>query len=165
MECFGKEAAQKNADLVLNKQVRLEKDVSETDRYGRLLRYVYVGDMLINKELINQGFARSSTYPPDVKFQDQFTAAEGRARIEQRGLWGACRNETGTAATSAPALPREQGQCEIKGNINAENEKIYHVPGCGSYEKTKIDEARGERYFCREEDALGAGWRKANNCS
>ena len=54
--------------------------------------------------------------------------------------------------------------CTIKGNISAKKEKIYHVEGCGSYAKTKIDESAGERWFCTEEDAKAAGWRKAGNC-
>src|SRR4030042_2567140 len=44
VQCYGKEAAAKNKELVEGKRVRLEKDVSETDKYGRLLRYVFVGD-------------------------------------------------------------------------------------------------------------------------
>lgn len=54
--------------------------------------------------------------------------------------------------------------CEIKGNISSTNEKIYHLLGCGSYEKTVIDESAGERWFCSEQDAVAAGWRKAGNC-
>jgi len=52
--------------------------------------------------------------------------------------------------------------CMIKGNISTE--KIYHLPGCGSYDKTVIDESKGERWFCSEKEAIVAGWRKAKNC-
>jgi hypothetical protein len=48
--------------------------------------------------------------------------------------------------------------CQIKGNIGSSG-KIYHVPGSQAYEKTKIDEARGERWFCSEDQAVAAGWR------
>lgn len=54
--------------LVLNKQVRLEKDVSQADRYGRLLRYVFVGDLFVNLEMVKKGYALAYTYPPDVKY-------------------------------------------------------------------------------------------------
>ena len=55
--------------------------------------------------------------------------------------------------------------CTIKGNIGSGGDKIYHVSGCGSYEKTTIDKSKGERWFCSEQDALDAGWRKALNCN
>lgn len=54
--------------------------------------------------------------------------------------------------------------CVIKGNISSSGEKIYHLPGCQSYSKTVISEEAGERWFCSENEALGAGWRKAKNC-
>lgn len=54
--------------------------------------------------------------------------------------------------------------CDIKGNISSSGEKIYHVRGCQSYSKTAIDEGVGERWFCSENEALNAGWRKAKNC-
>lgn len=89
--CFGIESSNKNKDLVLGKEVRLVKDVSETDKYGRLLRYVYVGDTFVNDELVREGYARASTYPPDVKFQDKFFESEKYARENNLGLWGNCR--------------------------------------------------------------------------
>lgn len=85
--CFGKEASAKNKELVLGKEVRLVKDVSETDKYQRLLRYVYAGDLFINEYLVREGYARASSYPPDVKYQDLFRDAEREAREANRGLW------------------------------------------------------------------------------
>ncbi|MDD5103442.1 MAG: S-layer homology domain-containing protein [Candidatus Peribacteraceae bacterium] len=67
----------------------------------------------------------------------------------------------------SPALEEEEpvnDSCEIKGNISSKQEKIYHVPGCGSYNQTQINEAAGERWFCSEQEAVDAGWRKAENC-
>ena len=98
VECFGKEASDKNKELVLNKRVQLVKDVSETDKYGRLLRYVYVNDpsidsgqvIFVNNTLVREGFANASTYPPDVKFALQFKKAEEEARAQGKGLWGSC---------------------------------------------------------------------------
>jgi micrococcal nuclease len=87
VECYGKEASLKNKELVEGKEVRLEKDVSETDRYGRLLRYVYVGDLFVNYELVAEGYAQSSSYPPDIKHQDKFKEAEAEARKKEKGLW------------------------------------------------------------------------------
>jgi len=95
IECFGKEASSKNNELVAGKKVRLEKDVSETDKYGRLLRYVWVGDTFVNDCLVRQGYAKASSYPPDVKYQEQFRQAEQEARDAGRGLWaaGICEEE------------------------------------------------------------------------
>ncbi len=97
--CFGKEASDANTRLVAGRTVELEKDVSETDRYGRLLRYVYVevegrGMVMVNEELVRAGYARASTYPPDVKYEDRFRALEAQARAGGAGLWGpACAPE------------------------------------------------------------------------
>lgn len=85
--CFGKEASAENKAVVSGEDVRLERDVSDTDRYGRLLRYVYVGDIFVNEYLVREGYARASSYPPDVKYQDVFREAEREARESKRGLW------------------------------------------------------------------------------
>ena len=155
VQCFGKEAAAKNRELVEGKRVRLERDVSETDKYGRLLRYVYVGDLLVNEILVKEGYAFSSTYPPGVKHQSLFQAAEKQAREANRGLWGSCGAVAG-AKTTQPATG-----CVIKGNISSSGEKIYHLPGQKYYNQTVIDESKGERWFCTEEEAQAAGWRKS----
>jgi len=167
VQCFGVEASNKNKELVEGKMVRLEKDITDRDKYNRLLRYVYVGDIFINLELVKQGFAYSYSYPPDIKYQEQFVKAQQEAREAKRGLWSACPQVSQTAEeTPAPVVPSTPSDtsCQIKGNINASGEKIYHLPGCGSYSKTQIDESRGERWFCTEAEAQAAGWRKALNC-
>lgn len=92
--CFGKEAAVENKKLVEGKKVMLVKDVSEADKFGRLLRYIYVADqdqlIFVNDYLVRQGFAQASTFPPDVKFNQEFIEAEREARDNQRGLWERC---------------------------------------------------------------------------
>ncbi|MDO8466588.1 MAG: thermonuclease family protein [bacterium] len=167
VQCFGKEASVRNKELVEGKRIRLEKDITDTDRYGRLLRYVYVGDDFINLKLVSGGFASSYTYPPDVKHQSQFIEAQRVARDNNLGLWGSCPIQT-TPPASQPTTPTpvapSGSSCTIKGNISSTGEKIFHVEGCGSYSKTQIDEARGEQWFCSEADAVSAGWRKAKNC-
>ncbi len=89
-ECFYTEATKRNAELVLNKSVRLVRDVSATDQYGRLLRYVYVGDDLINQRLVREGYALAITYPPDVVMVNELRGAESEARADQVGLWSVC---------------------------------------------------------------------------
>lgn len=90
VECFGKEASVYNKELVEGKEVRLERDISERDTYGRLLRFVYLEDgTFVNEVLVREGYAFVSTYPPDVVKQDIFRQAELEARNEKRGLWNA----------------------------------------------------------------------------
>lgn len=88
VEYFGKEAAEKNRELVEAKYVFLEKDVSNKDRYGRFLRYVYLADgTFVNLELVKQGYAQVATYPPDLKYVEEFLKAEKEAREKEIGLW------------------------------------------------------------------------------
>lgn len=61
-------------------------------------------------------------------------------------------------APSTPALD-QQTSCDIKGNISKSGEYIYHLPGDKYYAQTRIDESRGERWFCSESEARAAGWR------
>ena len=75
--------------------VQLEPDVELRDRYDRLLAYVWKDQSMVNWNLVLQGWAVQLTYPPNVQYVDWFTAAERRAREENRGLWAqdgfACR--------------------------------------------------------------------------
>ena len=70
----GAAARAQNIALVSGRTVRLEQDVSPTDPYGRLLRYVWIGDMLVNAELVRLGYARAVAYPPDIKHQAMLEA-------------------------------------------------------------------------------------------
>lgn len=92
VQCFGKEASNRNKELVEGKTVELEKDISETDKYGRLLRYVWIDGKMINEQLVSEGYARISTFPPDVKYSQIFLAAEKEARLGNVGLWKKCNN-------------------------------------------------------------------------
>ncbi len=87
-EPFGAEATAANKALVEGKTVQLEKDVSETDQYGRLLRYVYVDGMMVNAELLRQGMAHVATFPPDVKYVDEFLEIQRTAQESGAGMWG-----------------------------------------------------------------------------
>ena len=92
VQCFGVAASAENKRLVENQTVYLVKDVSETDRYGRLLRYVYLSPEasvsgMVNALLVQGGFAKSSSYPPDIAQQSVFQNLETEARLASRGLW------------------------------------------------------------------------------
>ena len=86
-ETFGSEASIMNSSLVGGKVVTLVKDVSEVDKYGRLLRYVIVDDLFVNYEMVRRGYASAITYPPDVSCAETFRQAEQQARNEHLGLW------------------------------------------------------------------------------
>lgn len=173
-ECFGIEASSRNAALVENKTVYLEKDVSETDRYGRLLRYVWIGDTLINQKLVEDGYAFARSYPPDIRYQERLSQAEQVAHESNRGLWEECylpelKELNSLLKTSDEKIlgasddsKISQG-CVIKGNIS-DRGKLYHLPECSSYSQVVITEDKGERWFCDEGQAEAAGWSKAGTC-
>ena len=89
VEYFGAEASTKNSEMVLGKTVTLIKDVSETDKYNRLLRYVLVDDIFVNYELVAQGYANTVSYPPDITCIPTFQTAEQQARDAKLGFWTA----------------------------------------------------------------------------
>jgi micrococcal nuclease len=88
VEFYGPEAKAKNIELVEGKLVTLEKDVSETDKYGRLLRYVYVDGVFVNGELVRLGYAEAVSYPPDTRCQWQLEQLEKEAKAAKLGIWG-----------------------------------------------------------------------------
>ena len=94
VQCFGREAsARTKALLPAGSVIHLVTDVEARDRYRRLLAYVYrdVDGAFVNLLLVEEGYAVPYTYPPNVAHADEFVAAAGRARDEQRGLWSRCR--------------------------------------------------------------------------
>ncbi|MBI2598647.1 thermonuclease family protein [Candidatus Curtissbacteria bacterium] len=160
VQCFGQESAAKNKELVEGKSISLEKDVSQTDKYGRLLRYVYlpageagVDDIFVNDYLVKEGFAQSSAFPPDIKYQDRLLQSQQRAQEQGKGLWSVCKSDDKTTS--------QEEACLIKGNISTSGEKIYHLPGQRYYDKTVVDESKGEKWFCTEGEAQDSGWRKS----
>jgi len=136
------------------------RDVSDTDRYGRLLRYVFIAGNLVmfNETLLREGYASVMTVPPDVMFAEQYLGLERQARESGQGLWGDGADE-GSGGPDADDDTASAASCanpQIKGNINSRGEKIYHLPGGQYYDITKA-----ERWFCTEEEAQAAGFRRA----
>ncbi|MFA7653446.1 MAG: thermonuclease family protein [Candidatus Magasanikbacteria bacterium] len=180
VQCFGAEASKHTKELLLNKKVVLEGDTTtgNKDKYSRYLRYVYLEDGTnVNKQLISDGYAYAyavSNY--SYKQKKDFRQAELDAKNNKRGLWAdtACKGvatpvvsntskATTTTKTNITPVVSQTTGCVIKGNISGK-EKIYHLPGCQSYKQTIIDEKAGEKWFCTEDEAVKAGWRKAKNC-
>jgi micrococcal nuclease len=86
---FFSEATNQNSSLVLGQIVTLVKDVSETDQFGRIVRYVLVGNMFVNYQLVRDGYAYASPNPPDVACSDIYIVAQRQAQSEGIGLWRA----------------------------------------------------------------------------
>ncbi|WP_242822380.1 thermonuclease family protein [Thermaerobacter marianensis] len=113
VEPYGPEAARFTQRRLTGKTVWLEKDVSETDRYGRALRYVWlvappaepteaeIRKGMFNAILVLEGYAQVATYPPDVRYAELFVRFQREARQAERGLWGA--GAAGGGAARAPS--------------------------------------------------------------
>ena len=89
-DCYADESRELLRELVAGRDVRLERDVRDRDRYDRLLRYVFVDGRHVNRELVAAGAAMAKEYPPDTARADELAAAEEEARGAGRGLWGSC---------------------------------------------------------------------------
>ncbi len=109
VECYGPEATARNRQLVEGLIVELETDISETDRFGRLLRYVYVNGVMVNELLVREGFAKVTTFPPDVRYEALFLAAQQQAQASGAGLWSACQ---APEPTVTPTQTSGQGDCD-----------------------------------------------------
>jgi len=150
VEEYGKEASAKNKELVGGEGVQLERDVSETDKYGRLLRYVYVGDLFVNAELVRLGYAQAVSYPPDVKYQDLFLELQREAREAGRGLWGA------EESAEEPVQAGADGQ--FVGSVDSDK---YHYPDCRWAKEIKPE---NEIWFDSVDEARAAGYMPCKVC-
>lgn len=95
-KCLGDIASIKTKELLEGKYVILEKDVSDTDKYDRLLRYIWLNNQLINKTLVQEGYAQVDTIKPDIKYQQTFIDAQNQAKTQKLGLWSKsnCTNQS-----------------------------------------------------------------------
>jgi nuclease-like protein len=149
-----------------------------TDRYRRVLAVCSVAGEDLNAWMVSQGLALAY-----IQFSKAYVAEEASAREAQRGMWSGAfvapwewrnRNER-TVIRGALAVPTNakeillapassagapSPQCIIKGNANSKGERIYHMPGQTNYGSINMAKP-GKRWFCTEDDAQAAGWRKA----
>lgn len=88
IEEYGKEASEFTKEKLTDKIVSLEFDVEKVDKYGRMLAYVYLDGIMFNKVLLEEGYAQVATFPPNVKYMDEFIEIERNAREGNKGLWG-----------------------------------------------------------------------------
>lgn len=144
----GEIASKFTKEKIEGKEVALEFDVQERDHYGRLLAYVWFGGTMFNKTLLQEGYAQIATYPPNVKYVDDFTKIQEEARENNKGLWSE-NIFNGEVESSTPAR-------KTTGNYvgSIESDK-YHNPTCRWAEKIlkeneiwfdTIDEAKAQGY-------------------
>lgn len=129
-----------------------------TDKYKRVLGICFADGIEINRRMVSDGNAWAF-----VKYSASYVAEEQDARANHRGIFSTSDNQPPWDyrkrhwASAQQAAP--QG-CAIKGNVTR-NGRIYHMPWSPWYDKVSIEEARGERWFCSENEAIAAGWRPA----
>lgn len=153
----GDRATARLAGLVQGKEI--ECIARDRDAYGRIIAVCYAAGEEVNALLVREGLAWAF-----LRYSDDYEPVEAEAKAERIGVWQgeaetpwdyrANRWERAAAASPKPG-------CPIKGNINREGEKIYHTPWSPWYERTQIDESKGQRWFCDEAEAEAAGWRPA----
>lgn len=123
------EASDKLSELTLNKQIALIKDHSETDRYGRLLRYIEVGGIDVNEQMILSGLAKAYRYVPDTARCTDYELAEKTAKTQRMGVWA--------TQPSSPASSAQQGDVVCSSNVyncanfrtQAEAQKVLEACG------------------------------------
>lgn len=150
--CGGDEAKKELEKLVKGQKVRVEETI--IDLKGRPMGLVYIGEKLVNLEMIKNGWARYH-YDKTSK-SEEIKQVANEVKTQKRGLFGICRFETN------PINPN----CNIKGNIDPSNSKnkIYFVPGCVQYKTAAVELDRGEEWFCTEVEAQTKGYRKSTRC-
>jgi len=191
-ECYAKESSAKLIALIGGKDVALESEpTDDRDNFGRLLRYVSLDGQDVGAVMIREGYAVSYRKYPHPRIES-YNVMEVEAKDRNVGLWSSCTNPKTMTSSKASVVPPPSsqtasvpstttsvqqtptqtspsaagnGECVIKGNVNSKGDRIYHLPGCGSYKQTQIRPAEGDRWFCTEQEAQVAGFRRAGNCN
>jgi len=167
----GSRSARYLADLI-GRSGRVACVEEDRDRYGRIVAECSLSSgLVLNREMVRSGWAIEF----DRYSDGRYAQAEAEAKASGRGLWAGSFMEpaewrklersadagNARAAQSAAPLPdAKRDGCTIKGNVSKSGQ-IYHIQGQADYEKTQINEARGERWFCSSAEAEAAGWRAA----
>lgn len=135
--------------------------IVDRDRWGRVVATCVRNDGTdVNEWLVEQGWALDWPRYSDGAYRH----AQESAAHSRRGLWqgefvAPWDWRAGIRLDWATGTEPIASDCAIKGNISSGGERIYHVPGGQFYDRTTVDESRGQRWFCTEEEARTAGWR------
>ncbi|MEI4769711.1 thermonuclease family protein [Psychrobacillus sp. FJAT-51614] len=158
------EAKYRNNEILNSGELTIEFDVgNRLDDYGRMLAYIYIDGVSVQESLLEEGLARVAyVFPPNTRYLDDFEKASKIAEKQKVGVWETPNYVTSRGFNSSVFVNDKDsskeaiGKCLIKGNINREGKKIYHVPSGNNYDVTKPEE-----WFCTEEEAIKAGFSKA----
>jgi endonuclease YncB( thermonuclease family) len=135
---FAEEAKAFNKKLVEGKKVRLKYDVVKRDTFDRLLAYVYLGDRLVNGEMISRGYALTYIYPPNVNHADLLVRLQNDARENDRGLWCAVNSHPITPDKASEYIGKiktvegrvrdiYKGERVIRLNLGGVHRPLFHV--------------------------------------
>ena len=185
-----------NRFRVQGRIVEIERDGTDTDDTGRLLRYVYVDGEMVNLALLEGGHAVVARSPASFRYRDSFLLTEAAARKDGQGYWRDVDKQNFTqedleedpeyevsvpvptdvpqfAGGTLPLPPGSgDGSCDftgtkepvIKGNVDsATGGRTYIMPGSIFYSTTVVESDEGDEWLCTEDDAIAAGWIKANH--
>jgi endonuclease YncB( thermonuclease family) len=156
----GAEATKTLKELIDGSEVTCAE--RDKDRYGRIVAVCHANGRDLNAAMVLSGMALAYR-----KYSNDYTDHEASAKAARRGLWagqfvppwdwrrGKRLVSNATAANGTPDA------CQIKGNIGSKGDRVYHMPSGRWYDRTVITASKGERWFCSEEQARGAGWRRA----
>ena len=150
----GQVSAKQMASYVRGKTVNC--NVTDRDRYGRLVAACFINGEDINERLVFEGWALAYRH-----YSRDYVRSETQAKRNSAGMWQGRFVEPWKwrkGSRLASTKQEKSGDCVIKGNISSSG-KIYHTPESPWYSRTKINTQKGERWFCSEAEAEAAGWR------
>lgn len=135
---LGKVASEYTKSQLEGKEITLELDIQERDKYGRILAYAYINDEMFNKILLKEGYAQLMTISPNVKYADEFVALQKQARESQKGIWFNIQpiKTTGKFVGSTKSSKYHNPNCRWAKEIVKENEIWFNT----------IEEAKISRY-------------------
>lgn len=152
-DCMSQEAKDRLGELVVDKTVSLTEPIP--DKFGRLMALVYVNDLLVNEDIVKNGYGlyqrEGGTETETLK------AANTYARENKLGIFSQeCYQQD---------VNPDNPDCIIKGNVASRTgEKIYYLPNCSNYGQVIVEKNKGESWFCTEQEAQDAGYTKSVNC-
>jgi len=133
----------------------------DKDRYGRIVAVCHVNGVDLNAAMVLSGMALAYR-----KYSDDYIGQEATAKAAKRGLWAGqfvppWEWRRGKRLAAETTTNNNSPGCRIKGNVGSKGDRIYHMPGGRWCSRTVITISKGERWFCSEDEAKAAGWRRA----
>jgi micrococcal nuclease len=150
--CGGQEAKDMLTKITKNKKIVIKEQI--IDNYGRPMALVYVGNTLINLEMLKSGWVRY--HSDDTSQTEVLKAIASKTKESKIGIWSSKCYQT---------INPDNPKCNIKGNTDKNSStKNYYYPGCAQYEFTIIEKDLGEQWFCTQIEAQKAGFTRAATC-